>query len=472
MRVLFVDTLVARLNFQPLGLLSLAAVCKQAGHRVLLADGTVRQQVADAVDRFEPDVVGFTATTGMHRRVLELCRQLKERASFHSVLGGPHATFYSEVAAAPELDAVCRGEAERSFVEYLQRLQSGDQPGQTPNFVFGSSDRLVENPPLALIDDLDSLPFGAWEILDDHPIASRFPIKPFMASRGCPFRCTFCHNKALHRYYQGKGPLIRRFSPARFVAEVKAYKQRAPLTFVYIFDDVFATDPDWLDEFSDLYAAEIGLPFFVNLTARLVTSERIDLLKQAGLAYLAIGLEAGNEQIRREVIKKPDTDRDLENAASVLHRARVPFALNNVLAIPGTTLDHDLETLSMNIALQPDFSEAMIFQPYPGTPLGEQAKELGLYSGDPDQIPESYKSRTILNIEHGPRVRRLLFLFQFLVALRTSNRLAAWLVGLPLTPAYWLINRLYEGLTKSRRIYKIKISPLDRFRILYRYLRT
>ena len=472
MRVLFADRLVGKLNFQPLGLLSLAAVCKAAGHSVRLADLTRPRSLFKVVEDFSPHVIGFPTVTGSHRHALSVCGHLKREFSFQSVFGGPHATFFPRMASVETVDAVCRGEGERSFVEYLERLENGNAPKETPNFVFGSHEGPKENPPAPLIQDLDSLPFGAWEILDEHPLAARFPVKPFMASRGCPFACTFCYNSALRAYYEGKGRVFRRYSPSRFVGELAAYKRRAPLTFVYIFDDTFATDLDWLAEFCALYRKDVGLPFFVNFVANAITKQRIEMLQEAGLAYVGVGLESGNEEIRKRVMNKSVTNENLRRTASLLHALRIPFEFYNILAIPGTEFRHDLETLAMNVALHPKVPEVLIYQPYPGTPLGEEAKRLGLFSGNPDEIPESFKSRTILSIPHAARVRRLFLLFRFLVLVRASNRTAAFWARLPLTPLYWLISRVTEGYIKSRQIYKIRVSPLDYVRIFYHYLKS
>jgi len=83
-------------------------------------------------------------------------------------------------------------------------------------------------------------------------------------------------------------------------------------------------------------------------------------------------------------MNKSVTKESLYRAASLLHAFRIPFEFYNILAIPGTEFRHDLETLAMNVDLQPKVPEVLIYQPYPGTPLGEEAIRLGLLSGSPD----------------------------------------------------------------------------------------
>ena len=471
MRVLFADTLLGNLNFQPLGVLSLAAVCRAAGHEVRLADLTDPRRVERTMREFMPEVVGFPVVTGQHQRVLRLTRRLKSRFDFHAVFGGPHATFFPQLALRPEVDAVCRGEGERSLVEHLRRYEQNDEPQTTPGFAFGDGDRLRTNPPATLIENLDELPFAALESLDDHPLARRFPVQPFMAARGCPYHCSFCYNDRQHEMYRAQGRWVRRFSPERFVAEILAYKRRAPLSFVYIFDDTFATDRAWLEAFAVAYKREIGLPFFVNFLAGLVTRERIALLKDAGLAYVGVGLEVGDERRRREVLCKNVTDAQLRHAAAVLHAAHVPFEFYSMLALPGATFADDLQTLALNVELQPTVPDVMIFQPYPGTALGDEAMRLNLFTGDPDDLPSSFKDRSVLAIPDRRRVRRLYQLFRVLVTLRASKRTADRLSRLPLYPLYWLIGRFFEGLVKSRGIYRIRVSARDFLTLTWRYLR-
>jgi len=470
MRVLFVEKLLGNLNFQPLGLLSLAASAKRAGHEVRLADLSKPGRVLRSTLDFRPDVIGFPVVTGQHLGVLDMCRRLKSRLDFRSVFGGPHATFFPAIAQRDEVDAVLVGEGERSFVDFLDSLREGGDGRKTPNFAFGNAEGFDQNPLAPLIEDLDGLPFGAWEILDEHPVAARFPARPFMASRGCPFQCRFCYNPRLREMYRGKGRFLRRFSPERFVAEVAAYKKRAPLSFVYIFDDTFAEDPQWLQDFSRRYRREVNLPFFVNFTAGLVTPERISLLADAGLSFVGIGLESGDEEVRSRVLGKRETDEQMSRASSVLREAGVAFEFFNMLGLPGTTLDSDLATLSMNVKLRPTFPEVTVFQPYPGTPLGDEAARRGLFSGDPDDIPPTFKGITLLPVADAKKFRRLFLLFRPLVAARSSKRLAQVLIALPLTPLYWLINRLHEGWVKSRGIYKIRLRLRDYPVVLYRYL--
>jgi len=262
---------------------------------------------------------------------------------------------------------------------------------------------------------------------------------------------------------------VRRYSPERFVAEVAAYKKQRPLTFVYIFDDTFSTSREWLSAFCQEYTREVNLPFFVNFTAGMVTPERIAMLRQAGLVYVGVGLESGDQDIRRHILKKDVTNEELEQAAYVLHDAKIPFEFYNMLAFPGTTVDHDLATLEMNARLRPDVPEVMIFQPYPGTPLGDDAARMGLFSGNPDDLPPTFKDRTVLDIPNKKQVRRLFLLFRVLVYTRSSKGRARFLSSLPLTPIYWLANRLAEGFVKSRYIYKIRVPWRDYLTVLYHY---
>lgn len=462
--------MLGHLNFQPLGLLSLAAVCKKAGHAVRLADSTKPHHVERIVSEYKPDVIGFPVITGQHLHVLKLCRQLKLRHSFNSVFGGPHATFFPDLALRPEVDAVCRGEGETALVEYLDRLQHNREPEKTPNFVTKTAGGLLENPVAPLIENLDQLPFAAWEILDEHPIAARFPVRPFMATRGCPYRCSFCYNPKIREIYRDRGHFLRRYTPERFVAEIADCRRGRKISFVYIFDDTFATDSEWLFSFCRTYQREIKLPFFVNFTANLVTADKITMLKDAGLAYVGVGLESGNEDIRRRMLCKEVTDEQLVNAAAILHRAGMAFEFYNILAIPGTSLDHDLKTLEMNVQLKPTVPDVMLYQPYPGTPLGDEAVRLGLFSGNPDDLPPTFKDRTVLAIPHATKVRRLFLLFRLLIAFGVSRKMALFLIALPLSPLYKLLSRIYEGAVKSRRIYKIRLSWKDYSTLVWNYL--
>src|SRR5262249_30736818 len=111
---------------EPIGALYVAGCLQQAGHECRFV-GTRGNDVAEEVRRFEPRVVAFGATTGLHRYYLRLAAHIKAlRPDCLTLMGGPHPTYFPEVIQSPGLDMICQGEGEDAAVEVAAALDRGD----------------------------------------------------------------------------------------------------------------------------------------------------------------------------------------------------------------------------------------------------------------------------------------------------------------------------------------------------------
>jgi radical SAM superfamily enzyme YgiQ (UPF0313 family) len=470
MRVLLVANLVKARNFQPLGLEYLSACLKRAGHDVRLADAGFPSRTERLAREFAPGLIGYYATTGLHVSLLELNGRLKARLTFVSLFGGPHPTYFPEMIATDGVDVVCRGEAEEAVVDLARALADQTDPRAIPNFWFKADGRVIENPVRPLVQDLDALPLPDWGLSDAFPYCRAFPVKIFLASRGCPFTCSFCYNPNFRDLYRGE-KVYRVRRPENVVEEIARCRAERRFSFAYLFDDTFGVDRAWLATFCRLYRERVGLPFYANLRADVVTGEAVRELAAAGLAYAGVGLESGSETTRAELLNKRVRDEDLVRAARLLTEHRVPFTTFNILGLPASSLEDDLGTLRTNRLLRPAFAEALMFQPYPKTVLGDEAVARGLFSGDPDRIAPTFKRRGPLALDDAePRVR-LLYLFALLAAFPLGESALRRLLRLPLDPLYRLVARVHEGLVKIFRIYRVSIPLPVLARMFWHYLR-
>ena len=116
-RVLFLQ----RILTENLGPMYLSAIAKQHGHDCLLQieDGKADNRIFDS---YRPDIVAFSVTTGIHQWALKRAAEIKKHYNVKVIIGGPHATFFPEVVANPAVDVIFRGEAEHSFIQYLEEI--------------------------------------------------------------------------------------------------------------------------------------------------------------------------------------------------------------------------------------------------------------------------------------------------------------------------------------------------------------
>ncbi len=474
MRVLFVEK---QIDYEPLGLLYLASVLKQAGHEVRLAIASA-EDPARVAQAWQPAVVGYSVYTGSQGYYRDLNLRVKAALpEVVSVFGGPHPTYFPEFVQEPGVDAVCVGEGEGAMLDLVAALDAGRPLSGIDNWWFSrDGGRSVErNPVRDLEDSLDRLPFPDRDLLFQRDAFTRQSgIKHFITSRGCPYDCTYCFNHALAEVYRGRGKRLRQMSVERVVEEVKGVQARYPMQFVVFLDDLFIVHAAWLRELAEKFPREVGLPFFCNVRANLITPEKVDLLKRAGCASVGMGLETGNPALRNEILKRNLSDAQIVEASRLLREAGIQVLTTNMLGLPGGTLALDFETLALNHACQPAYANAFLYQPYPRTELGEYARENGHVEGSLDDIDPSAWERSVLRFA-SPAEKRQIENFNKLFALAVEwPRLAGLvrrLIKLPPNPLFRLAYKLWKGYAIKNRIHPYRPSTREFLLTVRRFMR-
>lgn len=460
MRVLFVEQ---QIDYEPQGIMVLSSVLKAAGHEVELAVASHGDPLAVARG-FRPDVAAFSVITGSQRYYLDLNRRLKaELPGMFSVFGGPHPTFFPEMVQEEGVDGLCRGEGEEAFVALLDGLAQGGREAvlDLANWSFRQDGQVIGNPVRPYLEDLDALPFPDRALVYERdPITARSKIKHFLAGRGCPYNCTYCFNHALSELYRGKGRRFRLRSVQNVIDEVRWVGDHYPLEFVVFVDDTFVLSPDWLAEFAAEYPRQVGLPFFCNTRANLVTAEQVRLLKEAGCHSVSMGVEAGNDRIRNELLKRHMSKEQILEAARLIHEGGLRLTTTNMIGLPSTTLEDDFETLDLNARLRPAYAHAFIFQPYPRTELGEFTREQGWMVGTFDDIGEVAWDHSVLNFDDDHK-RGLSILQRFFAIGVEWPRLVPLIRRLTRVRdnrLFWLLNKAWKGWAIKNRVHPVKLS--------------
>ena len=257
------------------------------------------------VKTFQPDLIGYSVMTGEHYDVLKLNKSLKKHFDFVSVMGGPHPTFNKQVVEEDGIDAICTGEGDSSFPEFIRRIESGEEYWLTKSFHVKYKGEIYRNSLSNLVEDLNELPFPDRQVLyDADPNLATVGAKSFISARGCPYKCSYCFNKQYNDNYKGLGQTLRVRSPELVIQEIEGVRKRYPLDTVTFTDDVFTLrPPGWIKEFSKLYKERIALPF--NCTARASSVKKQDIrdLKDAGLTHVWMGVECGDEEAANKAIE-------------------------------------------------------------------------------------------------------------------------------------------------------------------------
>ncbi|MCU0612642.1 MAG: B12-binding domain-containing radical SAM protein [Candidatus Eisenbacteria bacterium] len=458
------------LMHERMGVMALGASLTQAGFTVRLA--VAARQRLDGMRRLvsslRPAIVGYSAMTGEHTRLLALNNALKADFHFVSVFGGPHATFFPRLAEEPGVDAVCRGEGDLAFVEFCRRVADGSEWATTPNFIVRRHGRTTENDLMPLVTDLDTLPFPDRELMyaADPELRSESH-KVFFATRGCPYNCSYCFNRCYAQLYRGKGGMVRHRSAENVIGEIESVKRRYPLGVVWVDDDVFLLKPPgWLERFTELYRDRIGLPLSCNVRADLVTEEKVRLLREAGLSSVWMGVECGNEDIARRILNRDLSNEQITHAARILREQGVMLVTQNLLGLPvESPYEVDKETLDLNLRLRPTFAWSSILYPYPGTAIDAYAREHGYLTGE-TRFLETNKRSSMLDFRSKQtkrRIENLHKLFGLIARFPRLRRFCDRLCDLPADRLYTPLFYLWYGYIVKAKLYPFQ-SPVREMR--------
>ena len=378
----------------PLGLLSLAAYLRQKFDLDLkIVDLRVENYSTDELARqaagFGADVVGFGSLTPTAHVMAEATLKVRQALPRALILmGGPHVSaFRAEAMQDTAADALVVGEGELAFEQILQvylgggfhpssrRLGDRDFSG-VPGLVWRNADGDVVTNPGAMppIEDMDSLPFPAYDLIDIRKYwrLNSFSLLPprrylsIMTSRGCPYQCTYCH-----RIF---GKRFRAQSPERIVAEIEHCLRTFGVDEIEILDDIFNHDTARVLEFSQLVKKrnlKFRLAFANALRGDTLTQETVDALVDAGMYYTACALESGSARVQKHMGKFLNIPRFLKGVEMIVNR-RV-FTLGYVmLGFPTETEAELQESIDVACASRLHSATFLTVTPYPNTELYDQ----------------------------------------------------------------------------------------------------
>ena len=404
------------------GFMYLSAELKKRGYPVRLILASDADDFARKYAQDPTEIVGFSVTTGLHRYYLGWAGRLKQLGTAHVIMGGPHPTYCPDFIHEPEVDAICIGEGEESFPEYLDHFSEcmGPPRSAVAGWMHKRGDEILDGGPRMPVQDLDAHPSPDWELFfNANPLLAKHHVKSFLATRGCPYRCTYCFNREWNDRYKGKTKVIRVRDPELVVEEIEQVHRRWGIRVVWFLDANFACNRKWLREFLPVYRRKVGLPFFCKVRPNVVTDRLVDELVDAGCTSVGIGIESGNKTMRNEILDRGISEEQILSACRAFGSRGVLIMAFNMLGLPGETYAMARETLDLNVAAGVDYAMTMLLQPFPGTEIARRAQKMGLFDGNVDTISSSYFAPSPIRFADAREKQRIVNL-QRLFALSVS----------------------------------------------------
>jgi radical SAM superfamily enzyme YgiQ (UPF0313 family) len=295
------------------------------------------------------------------------------------IWGGIHPTLLPEqVIENPLVDAVCIGEGEISLREYLDKLERGKK-SRVRGIWYKDNGRVIKSPLRPYIENLDSLPFPNWDYWEIEKYLKTETFFPgslrVLASRGCPFSCTFCANPALKRAVPGKWYRIR--NPKYVIEEIKINKEKywkRGLRLIYISDEIFGLNKKQFIEFCKLYVKEglhEELPWECQSRADIITESWSREAARAGCVLVNLGVETGDDYVRNQIYKKGQTTAQIRLAVKRLKKNNIMYKFSMMFGGPWETAKSAQKSINLIKELNPIYVDLIHYQPLPKTELGD-----------------------------------------------------------------------------------------------------
>jgi len=378
-------------------------------------EGDVYAEFQDAVDTFNPDIIATSIVDPNYTFSLSLLRHIKKyRSEIITVAGGPTPTYAPEEVIAEDcVDYICVGEGEKPIIELVNNLENNDDVTSIPNIWCKTNGEIKKN---AIRDALDvnELLYPDWDIFDDRhiwrPMAGKmYRLGMFAMSRGCTFKCAYCSNSVLVQLYKNKGTFYRVKKPETFIKELKHFKEKYNLNFIFFTDDLFPLHrislirkedtSSMLEEFVALYKEHINLPFSVNLYPELIKKDSFKKLVDAGLANICVGLESGSNEIRVNILKRKYKNEQIVKVFNWAKEYNVRSSSFNMIGLPHETRSQILETMLLNNEAKPTTNTVTYFHPYRGETLRNLCIKEGLFNPDDENdYEDQYREGSLLDL--------------------------------------------------------------------------
>ena len=376
------------------GIAHISAVLKQAGHDVYLLQfcGAMDELLSktEFISRFKqiaPDLVGFSVVTNQWEYAKEIAGWIREISSVPLVCGGIHAMAApGKILQSGLFDYIIRGEAEDAFLEFVEKIKNKEKFAHIKNLGFIHNGQVKINPMRAL-PDLTRLPFKDYDIFDFQKIIdSKNGWVGLMASRGCPFSCTYCFNHQMVTQYRNDLGCsvkdlnyIRHFNLADIIAEIKYLLKNYKNINTFIFDDdLFTFYKDYVLDFCKVYKKTCSIPFVVNAHVGFFDEERAKHLAEANCKIVKFGVESGSSKIRLKVLRRRMGNKKIMEAIKIAKQYGLHTSVFLMIGLPGETRDDLMETINLMSRSLPGRYRWSFFFPFPDTAAYDITVKAGL----------------------------------------------------------------------------------------------
>jgi len=363
-------------NNPPMGLLYISSYLKKYNCSVKLVDlqllNNPLKEVKNIIIKDKPAYVGFSWMSPSSEHIIKIIRVIKNiDKDILIIVGGATPTaLVNEAIRLDEIDIAVYGEGEETMLDLLEKKNLNEIKG----IAYKQNKKIMINPPRKPITNLDSLPFPDYDAIRldktyPHFGGVFFPRRiGIIASRGCPYKCTFCAENIVTNESRVR-------SPKNIVDEVEYLYTRYNIRRFEFYDHLFTVNRDRTIKIcNEIIKRKLKIKWIINSRVDNVDKELLKILKMAGCYYIIFGIESGNQNILRR-IKKDTSIPQIKNAIKMTKKVGLKACGVFIIGLPYENDETIKQTINLAKELPLDYAIFNIFRPFPGTKIFESVKK-------------------------------------------------------------------------------------------------
>jgi anaerobic magnesium-protoporphyrin IX monomethyl ester cyclase len=356
--------------YPPLGLLYICSHLRSKGHSVEVFDSTfrTRAELRERLRQGTPSVLGIYANLMTRPNVVTILREAKE-AGWKTIVGGPEPGAYVDEYLEAGADLVVLGEGEITMQELLSARRNGNTNlGEMAGIAFRDSrGATCRTSPRAQIADLDAQPWPAREDIDIDRYVDTWRTHhgkgsvSIITARGCPYRCEWCSHQVF-------GQTHRRRKPECVADELEWLIERYRPDMLWIADDVFTINHDWLAKWAaELKQRRIHIPFECISRSDRLNESVIRTLAELGCQRLWVGSESGSQRIL-DAMQRGVKVQVVRQAVALCRQYGIGTGMFLMWGYEGEELEDIEATIDHVRSSNPDIFLTTVSYPIKGTP--------------------------------------------------------------------------------------------------------
>ncbi|MFH1460319.1 MAG: radical SAM protein [Candidatus Omnitrophota bacterium] len=368
----------------PMGICYLAAVMRKSGFKnVHILDMKIKkmnpQEITEVIKKENPAIVGLSAMTYNAGLMLEVANKIKQTLpDVKLIVGGAHATIhYDSLALEPSIDLVAVGETEGTIENIVKVLLNNGNLSQIKGIAFAREGKVIFTGSPAFMENLDSLPYPAFDLLDlkkyfkTRNMSTLGPLRylPIFTSRGCPYQCAYCHH-VFGKKFRGR-------SPDNVIDEIKYMQKNFNIHQFLIYDDTFNFERKRMHEILDSIVEQklnISFSFPNALRGDILNEEDVKKLKAAGVNLVTVAVETASARIQKLIKKNLDLKKIVESI-NLLNKYKILIQAFFMLGFPTETEEEVKMTIDFAVKSQLHLANFFIVVPFERTGLWDLAKK-------------------------------------------------------------------------------------------------